>query len=613
LPEVLPSSLARVLSESVPRLWAPVWAALRAGGWQIPVVTAAALSAAAAGTVLEALLFRGLFDMGRHLGSTAARLSAVGAVLSFLAVLLMLDWPASASLLRLGRMLELRLRLRFLVKIPRLSDRYFQSRLLSDMALRAHSLRLLRQLPGNVGHCLQLLASVIVTAVAIAWIYPGTALLVGLSVAAACVVPVLFLPLVTERDLRYRELGATLTSLQLDCLLGARAIQAHSAQHTLRAVQDELLRRWRVAGLKRQAMYVQAETAMMALGFALVVVLVYRQAAIVASPAGLLLLIYWASSIPLLGQDIATAARTLPAIRNTLLRFLEPLGSPEEDTGPVSAPASTGGVKITLNDVSVILAGHAVLERITLTVQPGEHVGIVGASGAGKSSLVGCLLGWYPPASGTICVDDAPLDSRRLAQLRRETVWIDPQVHLFHKTLFENLRYGNDCDSGSQIAEAVDTAGLAQTLRYLADGLQTDIGEAGMRLSGGEGQRVRAVRGLGRSGVRLAVLDEPARGLGRDHRRRLLASARRRLAGATLLCITHDLADTLDFDRVVVIEQRRIREQGKPRDLCATTASRFRELLEQEAAVGRELWAHPMWRRVKLHAGALRESKAPRM
>ena len=161
-------------SEPEPKIWGVAWAVLRESGWLLPAMTAIGVSAAAFGTVIEALLFRGLFDMGRHLQSTAERFGAIAALLIFLSTVLALDWPASLGLSRIGRQFELGLRARFLMKVPLLSDRYFQSRLISDMAFRAHWLQMLRQLPDTVGHVLSLVTSIVVTGVAIAWIYPGT-------------------------------------------------------------------------------------------------------------------------------------------------------------------------------------------------------------------------------------------------------------------------------------------------------------------------------------------------------------------------------------------------------------------------------------------------------
>jgi ABC-type bacteriocin/lantibiotic exporter with double-glycine peptidase domain len=608
-PAAVPASLQRVRTEPEPEIWGAAWAVLRDSGWVLPAMTAIGVCAAAFGTVIEALLFRALFDMGRHLQSTAERFGAIAALLIFLSTVLALDWPASLGLSRIGRQFELGLRARFLMKVPRLSDRYFQSRLISDMAFRAHWLQLLRQLPGTAGHVLSLVTSIVVTCVAIAWVYPGTALRVGVAAIAACAIPLLILPAMGERDLRFREISASLGTFYLDSLLGSRAVQAHGAERSMRAAHARQLRQWAAAGLHQQALFVRAEILQMALTFGFVIAMVYRQASASQSPAGLLLLIYWSIAIPSLGQEVAAVARSLPAMRNTLLRFLELIGSPDEETRGVPGSTNVGGVEIDMQAVTVVMAGRKVLEDVTVHVAPGEQVGIVGVSGAGKSSLLGCLLGWHPASSGSVLVDGAPLDAARLSQLRSSTAWIDPQVHLFRSSLYENLRYGNGADPATSIEEAIDVADLDPMLRRSSDGLQTAVAEGGASLSGGEGQRLRAARAFGRPGVRLAILDEPARGLGRDQRRRLLVNARQRFAQATLLCVTHDVSDTVDFDRILVIENGRIVEQGPPQSLRAIRGSRYEQLLAEEGAVNRELWGHAKWRRWRLSCGALSESR----
>lgn len=108
----------------------------------------------------------------------------------------------------------------------------------------------------------------------------------------------------------------------------------------------------------------------MAATLACVVALVYRQTVIAQSPAGLLLLIYWAISILLLGRDVAALARSLPAMRNTLLRFLELTESPEEHAGDLAPVARPGGAKIDIEEACVVVAGHVVLDRVTLHVPP---------------------------------------------------------------------------------------------------------------------------------------------------------------------------------------------------------------------------------------------------
>jgi ATP-binding cassette subfamily B protein len=262
-------------------------------------------------------------------------------------------------------------------------------------------------------------------------------------------------------------------------------------------------------------------------------------------------------------------------------------------------------VAIALRGVSVRASGHWILQGVDLEIEPGSQVAIVGPSGAGKSSLVGLLLGWYRPASGQILVDGEPLGPARLESLRRATAWVDPSVQLWNRSLFENLRYGAPDHAPLDLAiEAADLAGL---LEKLPDGMQTPLGEGGGLVSGGEGQRVRLGRALLRGDARLVILDEPLRGLDRERRRELLRRARERWRAATLLCVTHDVGETLAFDRVLVVENGRLVEDARPAELAARAGSRYRQLLDAEADVRAGLWASSGWRHLDLGAGRVAE------
>jgi len=131
------------------------------------------------------------------------------------------------------------------------------------------------------------------------------------------------------------------------------------------------------------------------------------------------------------------------------------------------------------------------------------------------------------------------------------------------------------------------------------------LGEGGALLSGGEGQRVRFGRALGRASARLAILDEPYRGLERDKRATLLRRARDRWHDATLICVTHDIGETASFDRVIVVAHGRVVEDGMPSELASRPDSRYRALLEAEAGLRERLWADPAWRTIRLADGHL--------
>jgi ATP-binding cassette subfamily B protein len=126
-------------------------------------------------------------------------------------------------------------------------------------------------------------------------------------------------------------------------------------------------------------------------------------------------------------------------------------------------------------------------------------------------------------------------------------------------------------------------------------------------ISEGEGQRLRFARGLARKNPRLVLLDEPFRGLARTQRRDLLAMAREVWADCTLLCVMHDVEDTMPFDRVLVIDGGRVVEDGAPQRLAGSPGSRFRALLDAEQALRASVWAWPQWKRWMVRSGTVVE------
>ena len=174
----------------------------------------------------------------------------------------------------------------------------------------------------------------------------------------------------------------------------------------------------------------------------------------------------------------------------------------------------------------------------------------------------------------------------------------------------ENLRYGAHGAADRLVGGAIDAADLRGVLEKLPQGLQTPLGEGGALVSGGEGQRVRLARSLLRPAARLVLLDEPFRGLDRIQRRELTRRARNWWRRATLFYVSHDLAETLAFDRVVVVEDGRISETGVPAELAADPGSRYAALLRAEEALRRDFEQGAAWRRLRLADGRLQELRA---
>jgi ATP-binding cassette subfamily B protein len=347
--------------------------------------------------------------------------------------------------------------------------------------------------------------------------------------------------------------------------------------------------------------------------------LVYNYISKGGAPNEILLLFYWTLNLPALGQSLADLVQQFPMQRNRVLRLLEPLGAPDDETPAVAPrvipdespitdhPSSipSHSVAIHFDDVSIVAGGQTILRDVQLQIRAGEHVAIVGPSGAGKSSLVGLLLGWHHPAQGQVLVNGEVLESEHLQTLRQHTAWVDPAVQVWNRSLYDNLRYGMVGSEAAPIGQVIKQADLFDVLDKLPNGLKTSLGEGGGLVSGGEGQRVRLGRAFLRSAVRLVILDEPFRGLDRQKRRMLLEEARRHWKNATLITITHDVGETHAFPRVIVIEDGRVIEDGPPEQLLARAYSRYREMDEAEKAVRKGLWSGVNWRRLWLQDGQI--------
>ncbi len=601
------------------------------GRWRWSAL-AAGVVLTALGAVVEALLFRTLIDfasgrggglVGRAIGRISGRVvvgqgTVLAAIVLLLIALLAVELPLAGGLRGAGRRLEERLRRLFLHKIPRLPDRYFQSRPVSDMAERAHLLHRLRALPTLGADLARTALEIGVIALALVWLDPGgAALAIGIA-AAMLIIPFVSEPAVAERDLRMRNHAGALGRFYLDGLIGLIAARTHGAAPALAREHRDRLREWMRAARAALGAALAAEATQALIGYGLAIWLLvdfFARGAVrgaTLDPGTALLVVYWALSLPALGQELALFVQQLPAQRNLTLRLIEPLGAPEEGGGGseaapelAAARPAEGAASIRLDDVRVVAGGHQILEIGALEIAPGEHLAIVGASGAGKSSLVGLLLGWHHPASGAVRVDGVVLDGDGIAALRRRTVWVDPSVYLWNRSLADNLAFG--LVGAPAMPEAFDAAlaeaDLHEIVARLPRGLDTPLGEAGGLVSGGEGQRVRFGRGLFRPSPRLVILDEPFRGLAREQRGVLLARARRRWSSATVICVTHDIAETESFSRVIVLGDGQIVEDDSPSALLARPGSRFRALHEAERRVMAASWSGEVWRRVRLEAG----------
>ena len=581
-----------------------------------PLGTAIIIALAAGALVIQAFVFWLLIHAGANSAVSVPLQNAELIALAFglTCIALALNWLSTNSLLKLGQEIESRLRRLFMYRIPLLGDRYFRSRLRSDMAARSHQMYQVHYFPETLGRILFIACEVLFTATAMVWASPENILPVAFATLAALGVPWVTFPLLSEQDMRVRTHLGALSHFYLDAMLGLVPLRAHSAERALRRQHEVVLRAWRKASTRLLQLKICIVAIQVLLILAALAWLIVRTLRSNVTDLLVLLLVYWGLHLAYLGREIMQQFQNYLMQRNLTQRLIEPVAAVEaesvsernskavQDTSQ-EQNAQLQAVSIHMDSALVKAGGHTILQNISFDIEPASHVAIIGPSGAGKSSLVGLLLGWHSHSEGDVLVDSAPLNGLALEELRRATVWVDPAVQIWNRSLMENLRYGTNQSDQSAYDHVIEQAALQDVIAKLPNGVDTPLGESGGLVSGGEGQRVRLARGMLNTKARLVILDEPFRGLDRVQRQMLIGRARSLWQHATLLCITHDVQETCTFDRVLIMEHGQIVEDGVPSALAEDPTSMYRRILDAEVALQRDLWGGDFWRRWLLRDG----------
>jgi ATP-binding cassette subfamily B protein len=402
-----------------------------------------------------------------------------------------------------------------------------------------------------------------------------------LSLVVLLAIPIIVLPLVAygrvvrQLSRRAQDTLAVASSYAAENLSAVRTMQAYNNESSVvqrfsRAVETAFeaarARLWARAGLTALAMFLVVAS--------VVGVLWYGASAVVSGDISggrlgqfVLYAVFAGAALAELSEvwgEMSQAAGASERLAE-LLAIVPSIRSPEN---PQPMPVPARG-EISFRNVSFAYPSRgtqSALEQVTFRVAPGETVAVVGPSGAGKSTIFNLLLRFYDVTSGEIRVDGVPVQQADLDQLRGRMALVPQDVALFADTVAENIRYGTPGASAEDVRAAAVAAQADEFIRALPDGYETQLGERGVTLSGGQRQRLAIARAVLRNAP-ILLLDEATSALDAENEAAVQRALERVMRDRTTIVIAHRLATVLEADRILVLDEGRVLEEGTHSEL----------------------------------------------
>ena len=384
-----------------------------------------------------------------------------------------------------------------------------------------------------------------------------------------------------------RTESAHLTSRFVETFTGIRAVKAFGAEAQMRSEYAEASERYRLAVMDSIKIFGVYSPVLMLLGNVFIAgALVLGGYAVLGGTmqiGTLLALVIYANRVfePVMQlsefynmfQSSMSALEKLSSFLAEEPEVAEPEHPHERAVESATAEGASGKVQGALVELDSAVFGYTsnrhALKETTLRIEPGTTVALVGATGAGKSTIAKLVARFYDVSSGQVRIDG--VDVRQLAdvQLRREVLMLTQEVFLFSASILENIRMGNPQATDEQVKAAAKAVGADAFIERLRDGYESRLGRGGITLSAGQRQLVSFAR-VFLANPRVLILDEATASLDIPSERAVQAALRTVLAGRTALVIAHRLSTVLGADRVLVIHEGSVVEDGSPQQLIAS-------------------------------------------
>lgn len=388
-----------------------------------------------------------------------------------------------------------------------------------------------------------------------------------------------------------RTESAHLTSRFVETFTGIRAVKAFGAEAQMRSEYAQASERYRLAVMDSIKIFGIYSPVLMLLGNVFIAgALVLGGYAVLGGTmqiGTLLALVIYANRVfePVMQlsefynmfQSAMSALEKLSSFLGEEPEVAEPEHPHERAVEPASessaAEGASGTVQGALVELDSAVFGYTsdrhALKETTLRIEPGTTAALVGATGAGKSTIAKLVARFYDVSAGQVRIDGVDVRQLADAQLRREVLMLTQEVFLFSASILENIRMGNPQASDEQVKAAAKAVGADAFIERLREGYESQLGRGGITLSAGQRQLVSFAR-VFLANPRVLILDEATASLDIPSERAVQAALRTVLAGRTALVIAHRLSTVLGADRVLVIHEGSVVEDGSPQQLIAS-------------------------------------------